>query len=101
LCEGEKFDCKQCTQRDKDIRDANGKRRWTVGEETVFGCPQKLITEGVGWMVELWGKYKRFGLPYAGGWAEQPARVFDVIDALDRTMNEIEHGRLEKARGNK
>lgn len=100
MCEGEKFDCNDCTQRDKDIRDAGGKRRWTVGGEDVFGCPQKLITGDVSWKVELWGKYKRFGFPYAGGWAEQPARLLDVIDALDRTMNEIEHKRLEKARGN-
>lgn len=71
-----------------------------MGGEDVFGCPQKLITGDVSWKVELWGKYKRFGFPYAGGWAEQPARLLDVIDALDRTMNEIEHKRLEKARGN-
>lgn len=33
--------------------------------------------------VELWRRYRLFGMPFAGGWAEQPAVVLDVLETLE------------------
>ena len=35
------------------------------------------------WALNLWVRTKRWGLPYAGGWAEQPAWVMDILDAIE------------------
>jgi hypothetical protein len=48
--------------------------------------------------MRVWSRWKRFGWPYAGGWAEQPARVFDVIEALETEFGAIEADRMEKAK---
>lgn len=44
--------------------------------------------------IDLWQKYKSYGFPFAGGWAEQPAIYMDVIDALERELKkrQAEHG---------
>lgn len=31
----------------------------------------------------LWGNWKRFGWPYVGGWAEQPAHIVDIVSAFE------------------
>ena len=33
--------------------------------------------------VHLWQMYKLFGWPFAGGWAEQPAYIVDIIETLE------------------
>lgn len=38
---------------------------------------------------------KKYGLPYSGGWAEQPAIIMDIITALDNEdaiIREFKHG---------
>ena len=47
--------------------------------------------------VELWRKWKMFGFPFSGGWAEQPAVVVDVLETLEaeaqKQQTEVTHGR--------
>jgi len=33
--------------------------------------------------LHLWARWKKLGWPYAGGWAEQPGQVVDIVDALE------------------
>jgi hypothetical protein len=33
--------------------------------------------------IEFFWKYKTLGLPFSGGWAEQPAYLVDIIIALE------------------
>lgn len=40
----------------------------------------------------VWQNYRTFGWPFAGGWAEQPARVYDLIRCL-----EIESRKVKRA----
>jgi len=35
----------------------------------------------------VWSRYKQFGLPFTGGWAEQPAHIIDAIEAVEQGMN--------------
>jgi len=48
--------------------------------------------------MQVWARWKRFGWPYDGGWAEQPARMFDVVEALEGEFNALESDRIEKAK---
>ena len=45
--------------------------------------------------VNLYARTKRWGLPFSGGWAEQPAWVLHILDTLEQI--EIEHaaGRIK------
>lgn len=42
-------------------------------------CPERLINEGYGELIQLYWKTKRHGLPFSGGWAEQPKFVDEVL----------------------
>jgi hypothetical protein len=33
--------------------------------------------------IEWWVLWKKFGWPFSGGWAEQPAVYFDVVELLE------------------
>jgi hypothetical protein len=92
------MDCEKCNDRDKAVRGCNGSRKWVVGRHTVYGCPQRLVDRSFLSAMRVWSQWKRFGWPYAGGWAEQPARVFDVIEALETEFGAIEADRMEKAK---
>lgn len=36
--------------------------------------------------IQFYFRYKTFGWPYAGGWAEQPARLFDIVEICESEM---------------
>jgi hypothetical protein len=36
--------------------------------------------------IEFYYRYKAFGWPYAGGWAEQPAGLMDIVELLEGEM---------------
>jgi hypothetical protein len=44
--------------------------------------------------VSLYNRYKRFGMPFTGGWAEQPEYLIDVIDLFDSTI--AAHGEYKR-----
>ena len=70
-----------------------------MGSEQFIGCPQKLLYEP--WIIDavrLWSRWKKFGWPYEGGWAEQPARVFDVIEAVENESIYLDNERIERAK---
>ena len=33
--------------------------------------------------IQFFLRFKRYGLPFSGGWAEQPERLIEIIDILD------------------
>ena len=44
------------------------------------------IPKYINWNIEKvrwWKYYNRYGFPYSGGWAEQPAIFMDVIELLE------------------
>ena len=36
--------------------------------------------------IELWSRYKKYGLPLSIGWAEHPAWIIDVLDTIDTVV---------------
>lgn len=46
--------------------------------------------------LRLWNRYKLFGLPFSGGWADQPAVVVDILEALEGANRAVEKERIDK-----
>jgi hypothetical protein len=44
------------------------------------------FTEELARRIEFYYRYKAFGWPYAGGWAEQPAHLVDIVELLEGEM---------------
>ena len=44
------------------------------------------FTEETTRRIEFYYRYKAFGWPYAGGWAEQPAHLVDIVELLEGEM---------------
>jgi hypothetical protein len=39
--------------------------------------------------LDLWSKWRVFeGMPFAGGWAEQPAHIVDMIGTIERAFKD-------------
>ena len=36
---------------------------------------------------KLWNRFKKFGLPYAGGWADQPSIVIEVLETIEEAVD--------------
>lgn len=36
--------------------------------------------------VELYNRYKRFGLPFSGGWAEQPGYIIEILETFEAVI---------------
>jgi hypothetical protein len=53
------------------------------GYEIVRAEIPKYLTVKAFGAINLWKTWKVFGMPFAGGWAEQPAVYMDVIEALE------------------
>jgi hypothetical protein len=77
-----------CDEETKRRRGCGGGVVWKVGRYEYDGCPQVLLTSEIWDRIEAWMRWKRFGPPFAGGWAEWPARLVDVLDAIE-TENEL------------
>ena len=54
--------------------------------------PSYFAAESMG-KLELFWRYKRLGWPFAGGWAEQPAYLVDIIELLEIEMGKRTNGR--------
>ena len=48
--------------------------------------------------LDVWASVKKWGMPYEGGWAEQPCRLMDVISEYDKMYAEWEAEQLEARR---
>jgi hypothetical protein len=46
----------------------------------------------------VYNRFKMFGFPFSGGWAEQPAHIVDVIEAFESAARAIDRERAEKWR---
>lgn len=45
---------------------------------------------------DIYGKWRMFGLPFSGGWAEQPAYLLRIIETFEIVRQMYEQYRSEK-----
>lgn len=82
--EGNRFDCAECTDELKKKRGCKGGFKWNIANYTIDKCPENYMTVEADRLMDMWAKFKTgYGLPFSGGWAEQPAILIDVFEALD------------------
>lgn len=48
-------------------------------------------------LFDAWQKWRTFGLPYVGGWADQPAPLLDVLNQLEYAHAEYMQAQRKKA----
>lgn len=49
-------------------------------------------------VIDLWWRWDAFnGLPFAGGWAEQPAHIMEAIETAHAAYKIYEHEQQQKA----
>lgn len=46
--------------------------------------------------VMIYNRFKRFGFPWSGGWAEQPEYIVSLCEIFEATIDE--HGRVKQKR---
>ena len=46
--------------------------------------------------VEIYNRFKRYGFPYSGGWAEQPEYIVQLIDIFESTVDSYHRHEREK-----
>ncbi len=51
--------------------------------------------------VMIYNRYKRFGFPWSGGWAEQPEYIVQLIEIFEATKDEYARYKAEKAKQKK
>jgi hypothetical protein len=44
----------------------------------------------------IYNRYKRFGLPFSGGWAQQPEYLINVLELFDATIDAYGRYKTEK-----
>lgn len=47
-------------------------------------------------LLSAWANIKRWGMPFDGGWADQPCRLMDVMGEFERLYGEWEAEEAEK-----
>ena len=58
-----------------------------------------LFTDEFTDLVNAWSLTKRWEtMPFEGGWAEQPARLMDVLTAFDVAYNDFEEEKRKQGR---
>jgi hypothetical protein len=73
-----------------------------LGSVEYRGCPQKLVNKEFAEAMSLYARWKNFGWPFSGGWGDQPAQFFDIIEAFENESNFLTNQRIERAKnGNK
>lgn len=73
---------------------------WNLGwgRHKADRCPEHLITRERMELIAVWNRWKRFGPPMEGGWAEWPARLVDLIEALDAESDALTRAEIESKR---
>jgi hypothetical protein len=46
--------------------------------------------------LRIFYRYKRFGLPFSGGWAQQPAYLIDMLELFDSIQDSHERHEMNK-----
>lgn len=46
----------------------------------------------------IYNRFKRFGFPFTGGWAEQPEYIINIIEMFDVTLEKFNSYKAEQAK---
>ena len=74
--------------------------RRQLGPYTIQGNKVPLLFTVELWRaIKIWNNFKVFGLPFAGGWAEQPKHIVKIITMVESASNQEEEEKRKKPTG--
>jgi len=87
------LDCRKCTDDDKIERGCNTDSPipgyWKFDDFETNRCPAKQITRKSIKLLEAFLYYKQGYLPNAGGWMDQPAKLFEAFEVVEAELDKI------------
>jgi hypothetical protein len=92
------MDCRGCLEGAKTRCEFEvpGQEVWEVDGCEYRGCPYKIVTRESANFLRAFNFCERGFLPNPGGWMEQPAKMLDAFDVIEKELKKIETERLRK-----
>ncbi|MDD4873881.1 MAG: hypothetical protein PHE15_02760 [Dehalococcoidales bacterium] len=88
------LDCRKCINEEKEERgcekDSPIPGYWKFDEFETSRCPVKLITKQSIRLLEAFLHFKQGFLPNAGGWMDQPAKLFEAFEIVETELRKIQ-----------
>lgn len=88
------LDCRRCTNDQKIERgceqDSPIPGFWKFDDFETSRCPVKLITKVSVKLLEAFLYFKQGYLPNAGGWMDQPAKLFEALEVIETEILKIQ-----------
>ena len=87
------MNCRRCISKKDEAPceyEIPGQEFWEINGEQYNGCPLKIVTVLSANFLRAFNFYKAGFWPNAGGWLDQPAKLLDAFDAIERELHEVE-----------
>lgn len=75
-----------------------GQEVWELHGEEYRGCPLKHVTRASAAFLRAFNFFRLGYLPNAGGWLDQPAKLLDAFDVIEKEVNEMNRTEKQKKR---
>ena len=86
------MNCHNCLQGRKTVCEFEvaGQEVWEIRGTRYTGCPFKLVTKQSALILKAFQWYQKGYLPNAGTWLDQPAKLLDAFEIIERELHSIE-----------
>ena len=86
------LNCRNCLkgQRTACEFEIPGQDVWEINGEQFRGCPFKIVTRQSASFLRAFYFFRKGYLPNAGTWLEQPAKMLDAFEVIDKELKDME-----------
>jgi len=88
------LECRRCTNEQRIERgcdeDSPIPGYWKFDEFETNRCPVRLVTKNSLRLIEAFLYFKQGLLPNAGGWMDQPAKLFEAFEVIEAESRKIQ-----------
>jgi hypothetical protein len=87
-----KLDCRRCTSQEKIDNGCQRKSPipgvWKFGEWEFDRCPKKIVKSQDFEYIRAFNFYKEGFFPNQGGWSEQPIKLLEVFEYIQKVIDD-------------
>lgn len=94
------FNCRECDsqlQKERGCVD-NGLLPFDLGDERIFRCPLKLVTNMSWQLIQAYAFYKKNLLPNGSSYLAETQKYIDAMFTIDTKYAELEEEQIKKAK---
>ena len=86
------LDCHKCTEQVKEFRGCYGKPKqpFIFDGKELDRCPLKLLTPETYFYISMHNYFEKGFLPYSGTILQQPAKMLDAFNVIDKHKERLE-----------